>query len=144
MGRILALDVGRRRIGLAVAVEGAAAHGIGALQRKTLRDDIARLQRMAAERGVERIVVGLPRNMDGSEGAMAQEVRAFAGRLARETGIDVVFQDERLSSFEAEERLKQRGMSLKRMLEAKRRGAVDEMAAVIVLEDYLGRAGQGA
>ncbi len=140
MGRILALDVGRRRIGLAIALEGSAAHGLGALVRRSLRDDVERLKRMAQERSVERFVVGLPLNMDGSESPMAREVRVFGERLQRETGIEVLYQDERLTSFEAEERLKQRGMSLKRMLEAKRQGAVDEMAAVIVLEDYLERA----
>jgi len=140
VGRILALDVGRRRIGLAIALEGSAAHGLGALVRRSLRDDVERLKRMAQERSVERFVVGLPLNMDGSESPMAREVRVFGERLQRETGIEVLYQDERLTSFEAEERLKQRGMSLKRMLEAKRQGAVDEMAAVIVLEDYLERA----
>lgn len=124
-----------------MALEGGAAHGLGALARRSLREDLERLKRMAEERRVERFVVGLPLNMDGSESAMAREVRAFGERLRQETGIEVSYQDERLTSFEAEERLKQRGMSLKRMLEAKRRGAVDEMAAVIVLEDYLGRAG---
>lgn len=124
-----------------MALEGGATHGLGALARRSLREDLERLKRMAEERRVERFVVGLPLNMDGSESAMAREVRAFGERLRQETGIEVSYQDERLTSFEAEERLKQRGMSLKRMLEAKRRGAVDEMAAVIVLEDYLGRAG---
>lgn len=140
MGRILALDVGRRRIGLAIALEGSAAHGLGALVRRSLREDVERLKRMAQERSVERFVVGLPLNMDGSESPMAREVRQFGERLRSETGIEVFYQDERLTSFEAEERLKQRGMSLKRMLEAKRQGAVDEMAAVIVLEDYLEKA----
>lgn len=142
MGRILALDVGRRRIGLAIAVEGSAAHGLGAMARRSLREDLERLKRVADERGVERIVVGLPLNMDGSESAMAREVRDFGERLRTAAGVEVVYQDERLTSFEAEERLKQRGMSLKKMLEAKRRGAVDEMAAVAVLEDYLGRTGR--
>lgn len=133
--------MGRRRIGLAIAGEAGGAHGLGAMARRSARDDVARLRRMAEERQVERIVVGLPLNMDGTEGEMAGEVRAFGERLSRETGIEVAYQDERLTSFEAEERMKARGMGLKRMLEAKRRGAVDEMAAVILLEDYLERAG---
>ncbi|MGC8761562.1 MAG: Holliday junction resolvase RuvX [Bryobacteraceae bacterium] len=139
MGRILALDVGRRRIGLAIALEGAAVHGLTALVRRSPAEDIARLRRIAGERGVTRFVVGLPLNMDGTESAMTREVRSFAERLARETGIEVVYQDERLTSFEAEERLRQRGMNLKKMLEAKRRGAVDELAAVLILEDHLAR-----
>jgi putative Holliday junction resolvase len=143
VGRILALDVGRRRIGMAIAVEGSAAHGIGAMARRSLREDLDRLKRVAEERGVERVVVGLPLNMDGSESAMAGEVRQFGERLRAALGVEVVYQDERLTSFAAEELLKQRGMSLKRMLEAKRRGVVDEMAAVAVLDDYLGRTERG-
>jgi putative Holliday junction resolvase len=144
VARFLALDVGRRRIGLAIALEGSAAHALAALTRRSAAEDIARLKRIAEERRVQRLVVGLPLNMDGSESAMTREVRAFAERLARETGLEVVYQDERLTSFEAEQRLRERGMSLKRMLEAKRRGAVDELAAVLILEDYLRRTGCGA
>ncbi|MCS7042619.1 MAG: Holliday junction resolvase RuvX [Bryobacteraceae bacterium] len=144
MGRILALDIGQRRIGLAIAVEGSAAHGLAALSRRSAAEDIARLKRIAEERGVQRFVVGLPLNMDGSESEMTRRVRAFAERLARETGIEVAYQDERLTSFEAEQRLRERGMSLRKMLEAKRRGAVDELAAVLILEDYLRRAGGAA
>ncbi len=129
---------------MAIALEGGHAHGLGAMARRSLREDVERLKRMAAERQVERIVVGLPYNMDGTEGGMAREAREFGERLARETGIEVSYQDERLTSFEAEERLKARGLSLKRMLEAKRWGAVDEMAAVILLEDFLNRTGSAA
>ncbi len=128
---------------MAIAVEGSAAHGIGAMARRSLREDLDRLKRVAEERGVERVVVGLPLNMDGSESAMAGEVRQFGERLRAALGVEVVYQDERLTSFAAEELLKQRGMSLKRMLEAKRRGVVDEMAAVAVLDDYLGRTERG-
>lgn len=122
---------------MAIALAGGHAHGLGALVRRTVGEDIERLKRIAEERQVAGIVIGLPLNMDGSEGAMAREVRAFGGQLARQTGLEVFFQDERLTSFEAEDRLKERGMGLKRMLAAKRRGAVDEMAAVILLEDFL-------
>lgn len=117
------------------------AHGLAALQRRSPAADIERVKRIAEERRVERFVVGLPLNMDGTESAMTREVRSFAERLARETGVEVVYQDERLTSFEAEERLRQRGMSLKKMLESKRRGAVDELAAILILEDYLRRTG---
>lgn len=144
MDRIVALDVGRRRIGLAIALEGGAAHGLSALTRRSVAEDIARLRRIAEERRVTRFVLGLPLNMDGSVSAMTREVRSFGERLARETGVEVVYQDERLTSFEAEERMRQRGMSLKKMLAAKRRGALDEVAAVLILEDYLGRAGSAA
>ena len=133
----MALDVGRRRIGLAISDNVRAPQGIGALQRKTMREDIARLANLARERKVDCFLVGLPLHMNGTEGEMAVFVRTFAEKLAKDTGIAVLYQDERLSSVEAEERMKSSGMSLKRMLAAKRGGAVDALAAVILLEDYL-------
>lgn len=138
--RILALDVGRRRIGLAFSDGEAMARGLEAMQRKTMREDIVRLQNIARERRVELFVVGLPLHQNGTEGEMAAFVRTFAERLRRDTGIAVEYQDERLTSVEAEERLKAGGMNLKRMLAAKRGGAVDTLAALILLEEYL-RAG---
>lgn len=135
--RILALDVGRRRIGLAFSDPAASPRGLDAMQRKTMREDIARLAAMARERRVDRFVVGLPLHRNGEEGEMAAFVRTFADRLARETGVAVDYQDERLTSVEAEDRLRAAGMNLKRMLAAKRGGAVDTLAALILLEEYL-------
>lgn len=114
--------------------------GLEAMQRKTMREDIVRLQNIARERKVELFVVGLPLHQNGTEGEMAEFVRTFAERLSRDTGIAVAYQDERLTSVEAEDRLKAGGMSLKRMLAAKRGGAVDTLSALILLEEYL-RAG---
>jgi putative Holliday junction resolvase len=135
--RILALDVGRRRIGLAFSDPAGMPRGLEAMQRKTMREDIARLAALARERKVDRFVVGLPLHQNGEEGEMAAFVRRFAGRLQRDTGVAVEYQDERLTSVEAEDRLKAGGMSLKRMLAAKRGGAVDTLAALILLEEYL-------
>ncbi len=136
--RILALDVGRRRIGLAFSDPAGLPRGLDAMQRKTMREDIARLANVARERKVELFLVGLPLHRNGEEGEMAAFVRTFAERLARDTGVAVEYQDERLTSVEAEDRLKAGGMSLKRMLAAKRDGAVDTLAALILLEEYLG------
>lgn len=136
--RILALDVGRRRIGLAFSDPAGLPRGLDAMQRKTMREDIARLANVARERKVELFLVGLPLHRNGEEGEMAAFVRTFAERLARDTGVAVDYQDERLTSVEAEDRLKAGGMSLKRMLAAKRDGAVDTLAALILLEEYLG------
>jgi len=133
----MALDVGRRRIGMAIADRVRAPQGLGALQRRTMREDIERLSNLARERKVACFVVGLPLHMNGEEGEMTGFVRTFAERLVRDSGIDVIYQDERLSSVEAEDRLKRGGMSLKKMLDAKRDGAVDTLAAVVLLEDYL-------
>jgi putative Holliday junction resolvase len=142
--RILALDVGRRRIGLAYSDAAGLPRGLDAMQRKTMREDIVRLGNMARERKVEVFVVGLPLHQSGTEGEMAAFVRTFAERLGKETGVAVEYQDERLTSVEAEDRLKSGGMNLKRMLAAKRGGAVDTLAALILLEEYLRGGAEGA
>ncbi len=136
--RILALDVGRRRIGLAVSdAAGWGAQGLDTLQRKSLGEDLKRIAQIAKERKANLLVLGLPLHMDGREGEMTAFVRQFGARLEKATGLRVEFQDERLTSVTAEERLSEGGMSLDRMLAEKRKGAVDRLAAVIILEDYL-------
>lgn len=136
--RLLGLDIGNRRIGIAFydAAEGLA-RGLDTMPRSTRENDLARLRRMAAERRATAFVAGLPLNMDGTEGAQAKRVREFCGRLERASGLAVHYQDERLTSVEAEGRLKDAGWSLKRMLTEKRKGAVDRIAAVLLLEDYV-------
>lgn len=136
--RVLALDVGRKRIGLAVSdAAGWGAQGLDTLQRKTLGEDLKRIAQIAKERKAVVLVVGLPLHMDGREGEMTAFVRQFGARLGTATGLRVEFQDERLTSVTAEERLSEGGMSLSKLLDEKRKGAVDRMAAVIILEDYL-------
>ena len=137
-GRVLGLDIGRRRIGIASydPAEGIV-RGLDTLQRRTPQEDLVRLSRIAAERRATAFVSGLPLNMDGTEGPQAQMVREFCERLEKNSGLPVLFQDERLTSVEAEGRLREAGVSLKRMLAEKRKGAVDRMAAVLVLEDYV-------
>lgn len=90
------------------------------------------LRSLLADRGVTSIVVGLPLNMDGSEGPMAGAARAFAEQLRLATGLPVELYDERLSSFEAEERLRGAISS-----KAARKRAVDAMAAVVILEGWI-------
>jgi len=82
-------------------------------------------------------VVGLPLNMNGSEGEMVAFVRSFGARLEKKTQLPIHYQDERLTSVEAEDRLSAGGLSLEGLLKQKRQGAVDRLAAVILLEDYL-------
>jgi len=136
--RLLGLDIGKRRIGIAFydVAEGMV-RGLDTLPRKRLGEDLSRLSRLAAERRATAFVSGLPLNMDGTEGSQAQLVREFCGRLERASGLAVHYQDERLTSVEAEGRLKDAGWSLKKLLAEKRKGAVDQMAAVLVLEDYV-------
>ena len=142
--RLLGLDIGRKRIGLAIydPAEGMV-RGLDTLQHKTRDEDLARLARIAQERKASAFVSGLPLNMDGTEGPQAEFVRDFCVRLERASGKPVHFQDERLTSVESESRLKDAGWSLKKLLGEKRKGIVDRMSAVLLLEDYVAAQGLG-
>jgi putative Holliday junction resolvase len=136
--RILALDIGRKRIGVAITDEmGWGAQGLEAVERQGLREDLERLSRIVSERRVGLILAGLPLHMDGRQSAMGAEARRVALKLGEITGIPVEMRDERLTSVEAQERLAARGWNQKRYQKEKKRGAVDRMAAMILLEDYL-------
>ena len=132
-GRVLALDLGKKRIGLALSDPlGITAQGLPTLERTNIRSDLAALERLAAEHQVSMIVIGNPLHMSGHEGRQAGYSREFAERLTRRTGLPVRFWDERLTTVEAQRVLKSSGISI-----AKRAGAVDRLAAVILLESYL-------
>lgn len=136
--RILAIDYGRVRHGLAVTDGlGLAAHPLPALQRRDPARDLEYLRTLVAEREVRHLVLGLPINMDGSEGPMAAEVRRFGVALSVGLGLAVHYEDERLSTDEAEARLQERGLR-----PSDRRKLRDSMAAAIVLEAVLARRGQ--
>jgi putative Holliday junction resolvase len=132
-GRILALDVGARRIGMALSDElMLTAQGIETLERTNLREDLTRLTRLATERGVNLILIGNPMNLSGSEGRQSAWVRDFGHKLQAHSGIQVRFYDERLTTKEAERVLRQSGIS-----RVKRGRAVDRLSAVILLSSYL-------
>ena len=132
-GRVLALDLGKRRIGLALSDElGVTAQGLKTLQRTNIRRDLARLSGLASERNVSLILIGNPLHMSGHEGRQAEHAHEFGARLHAATGLPVEFWDERLTTVEAQRVLLQSGISLE-----KRAKAVDRLAAVILLESYL-------
>lgn len=132
-GRILALDLGKKRIGLAVSDElGITAQGLETLHRTTIREDISRLTQLAVDKNVSLILMGHPLHMSGNESRQSQYTREFAHRLEASTGLPTKFWDERLTSVEAERVLKQSGISIE-----KRAQAIDRLAAVILLESYL-------
>ena len=136
MKRCAALDVGDKTVGVAVSdTLGITAQGVETIRRHTDEDDFKRLGEIFAECDVQTVVVGLPKNMDGSEGKRCLIVREFADRL-REVfpELAIVFQDERLSTVAAERTLKDAAMRRK-----KRKKVVDKMAAVIILQSYLDR-----
>lgn len=131
---MLALDVGKKRIGLAISDElGITAQGLETLQRSRIREDLEKLGSIAKSSNVQALLVGRPLHMSGSESRQSEYTREFAERLGNYLGIPVVYWDERLTSAEAERMLRTAGASL----EEKRR-AVDRLAAVLLLESYLG------
>jgi putative Holliday junction resolvase len=132
-GRILALDLGKRRIGMAISDElRLTAQGIETLERTNIREDLAALAALAAGRGVSEFLVGLPLHMSGDEGRQSGHAREFARRLLERTGIPVKFWDERLTTVEAQRVLRSSGIGIE-----KRARAVDRLSAVILLESYL-------
>jgi putative Holliday junction resolvase len=131
--RILALDLGRRRIGLAVSDElGWTAQGLPTLQRTRLREDLSRLAQLMSEYQIGRVVIGLPLHMSGVEGRQAGYAREFGQRVAEHTGLPVEYWGERLTTVEAQRVLRESGIS-----QEKRGKAVDRMAAMLILESWL-------
>lgn len=132
--RIMGIDYGDARTGLAVSdamnILVGEAWTVNQWDANTLADEIIR---QAVARGVERFVLGLPKNMDGTEGARAEKCREFAALLAGKTDIPIVMWDERRSSVEAHAILHANGKK-----EKKHRKTVDAIAASLILEGYLG------
>jgi putative holliday junction resolvase len=132
-GRILALDVGRKRIGLALSDPlGITAQGLPNLARKNKRSDLEALARLAAEHEVELFLIGNPLHMSGDAGRQAEWVREFADTLAAHTGVPMRLWDERLTTVEASRVLRESGIGIE-----KRARAVDRLSAVILLQSYL-------
>jgi putative Holliday junction resolvase len=132
-GRVLALDVGKKRIGLAISDPlGISAQGLPTLHRTRIRDDLQRLHQLAQERDVALFLVGKPVHMSGDESRQSAYTADFAERLREKTGIPIAYWDERLTSLEAERVLREAKASLEQ-----RKEAVDRLAAVLLLESYL-------
>ncbi|HET7754938.1 MAG TPA: Holliday junction resolvase RuvX [Anaeromyxobacteraceae bacterium] len=131
--RYLGLDLGRATIGLAVADDVLrTARALRTIRRSRSDVDLAAVRREAEEYEVGRAILGLPLNMDGTEGASARLARAFAPRLEEALGVPVELFDERLSTFEAESRLRDQGYSAREQKEL-----VDAEAAAVILQGWL-------
>ena len=131
--KILGLDVGEKRIGIAVSDElGYTAQGVTVLHRQEMGDDLGELRELVAAHNVSEVVVGLPKNMDGSLGAGAQKVMAFAKTMEESLSVPVILWDERLTTVEASRVLLEADLSRK-----KRKKVVDKVAAVLILQGYL-------
>ena len=133
IGAALAIDLGDKTIGLAVSDGlGITAQGLATLERHGGQRDLEALRAVCQEREVARVIVGLPRNMDGSEGPRAQKSRAFARALRDALELPVFLWDERLTTAEAERVLIQADVS-----RAKRAKVIDKLAAQLILQGWL-------
>lgn len=132
MHKIMALDVGTKRIGIALSdyLQMIAIPHV-CIQRQPENKALEEIARIAKENRVEKIIVGLPKNMDGSLGFQAQDCMNFAQKIV---GFDIIMEDERLTSEEAENRLRSRKVDFR-----KNKGVVDIESACVILEQYLGK-----
>jgi len=130
---VAGIDFGRKRIGLAIS-DGQVAYPLGIMERRSLKHDLETIRSRLAERAVSLIVVGLPLNMDGTEGPSARAARTFAEHLGSATGLPIEMFDERLTSFEAEQRLREASAS-----RTSKKAARDAVAAAVILEGWLER-----
>lgn len=130
---VVALDVGDKTIGIAITDDlGLTAQGVGVVHRKGDKHDFPALAQALRDREVKRFLVGWPLNMDGSEGPRAQKTRRFAQRLKEHVTAPVMLWDERLSTYAAEEPLRQAGLDRKR-----RKEVVDMLAAQVILRSWM-------
>ena len=132
MHKVMALDVGTKRIGIALSdylQVIASPHSF--IQRIPEDKAVEEIIKIAKENRVEKIVIGVPYNMDGSKGAQAEDCINFSQKI---TGFDIILEDERLTSEEAEERLRARKVDFR-----KNKGLVDMESACVILEQYLGK-----
>jgi len=130
--RILGIDYGRKRIGLAISDPlGVMAHSLETLQCRSTRKDLAQLRAIIQDQDVQLLVVGNPIHLNGSPSEMSTEAEAFAARLSEQSGVPYRMWDERLTSQEAGHLLRETGRKVQRD------GGVDRLAAQIILDSYL-------
>ncbi|MBZ4652828.1 MAG: holliday junction resolvase [Peptococcaceae bacterium] len=133
MQRVLGLDIGDRRIGVSISdALGITAQGLETVERSEPEKDIQTIVDIIEKWEISKIVVGLPKNMNGTLGPQAEKVKEFIQRLQQEVAIQVVFWDERLTTVAAERTLLEGNVSRK-----KRKGVIDKVAANMILQGYL-------
>jgi len=133
MARYLALDVGSKRIGVALSdALNITAQGLDTIEQKNQKETFRKIKGLIEEHDVAKIIVGLPLNMNGTKGDRAKLIEEFAGLLERELSVDVELLDERLTTLEGERLLIKADVSRK-----KRKGVIDKIAAQLILQTYL-------
>lgn len=131
--RILCLDIGTKRIGVAVSDElGVIAQGVETITRTSIKADITAVANLINKFNATKIVVGIPYNLKGEESQMSRSIKKFIGELKRTTGIDVVEWDERFSTIAVSKVLRETEMS-----RLKRQKVVDKLSAIYILQGYL-------
>ncbi|HEY0368682.1 MAG TPA: Holliday junction resolvase RuvX [Chthoniobacterales bacterium] len=134
--RVLGVDYGRARIGVAVSDElGMLAHPLETIPAKNLDVAVKRVAEIAREKDVERVVLGMPKHMNGDIGTAADEVNAFAAKLRPLLHCELMLWDERLTTTAAQRALRDSGQKTKHT-----RGVIDQVAAQMILQGYLDRA----
>lgn len=132
MARILAIDFGERRMGLAVSDPlGITAQGLPTIDIRKTEDIFSHIQKILEDRKVKKVVVGMPKNMDGSIGFKGEEVKKFIGKLIRKTGVEVIAWDERLTSVQSQKSMREMGTK------QKKKETVDRISATLILQSYL-------
>ncbi|MAT40437.1 MAG: Holliday junction resolvase RuvX [Ectothiorhodospiraceae bacterium] len=133
-GRVLAIDYGKKRVGLAISDElRITANGLPTMDNKP--GLVRSLAKIVAEREVRHIIIGMPYLASGDEGNLAADIRAFGDALEKHTGLQVEYVDESRSSIEAADTLREIGVGKNKR--NKKRGKVDELSAVILLQEYI-------
>lgn len=133
MNKIMALDIGTKRIGIALSdFLHVLANGHSFVERKPENDAIAKIKKVAIDNRVEKIIIGVPFNMDGTQGQQANDCIEFAKHFEKD--FEVIYEDERLTSQQAEENLREKKIDFR-----KNKGLVDIESACIILEQYLSR-----
>jgi putative Holliday junction resolvase len=131
--RVLALDIGDKRIGVAVSdINQVLARGLQVIERRSQQEDFAAIARLVEEYEVEKVVVGYPRSLSGIAGKQAEKVERYATGLAKRLTVPVILWDERLSTVSAGRLMREAGLK-----GGKKRGRVDAIAAAVILQDYL-------
>lgn len=132
MYKVMALDIGTKRIGVAISdFLLMLANGHSCVEREPENKALETIIKIAKENKVEKIVVGVPLNMDGTHGSQADDCKSFASKI---NGYEIIFEDERLTSEQAEENLRNKKIDFR-----KNKGLVDIESACIILEQYLSR-----
>jgi len=138
MVRILAIDFGERRIGLAISDPlGITAQGLPTMDTKKVEDIFSHIQEIIKDKKVTKVVVGMPKNMNGSIGFKGKEVGRFIDKLNQKTGVEVVAWDERLTSVQSQKSMREMGTK------QKKKEMVDKISATLILQSYLDSLSKG-